>query len=122
MKKIFLLFSLIVTLSFTLWSQTQATEPWYVFKGHNILQGVNKDSLKIQPTVKNSPIYAETFIQSPSSWKFFWNMVLSWVNYTNHLNTIIRILYQILLVVFFVGFFHLVWLFYTFFNDILWKK
>jgi ABC-type lipoprotein release transport system permease subunit len=44
------------------------------------------------------------------------------INYQSDLNDIKHILYQILLLLFVYVFFNLTWIFYTFYNDIIWKK
>jgi hypothetical protein len=44
------------------------------------------------------------------------------INYKEDFNDLKEIQYQILLIHFFVWFFHLMWIFYTFKNDLLWKK
>jgi len=111
MKKIFFLFALMCGLSFALPSQTSATTTHYYFEGPTILEGIDTDSLKETPTI--TPLNF-TYDSTSAILETYETL-----DYTPHLNTIIWVLYQILLVLFFIGFFHLVWLFYTFFNDIL---
>ena len=74
-------------------------------------------------------LYNEVFSWSTWSLYFSWVRLFEDINYPalhsntwNDLKDIKEILYQMLLIVLFVWFFHLTWLFYSFKNDLLWKK
>jgi len=114
MIKIFLFLSVLLSMFFSFWNEAWATGTLYYFETPTVLEGINTTSLEETPTISELDF---TYNSSSGTIEKYETL-----DYTNHLNSIIFILYQILLVIFFVGFFHLVWIFYTFFNDILWKR
>lgn len=111
-KKILIPFIVILFLLFPdTFASSWETQTWTVFSWSVIFQDVNYDSLKND---------LETEILSFDYNSIIWDYQT--ISYKKDLEDIKNILYQILILLFFVWFFHLMWLFYTFFNDILWKK
>lgn len=90
-------------------ASTGETQTWYVFSWTHIFNDINYDSFKTELILENLEI-------NTSSWTY------QTINYKADLEDIKAILYQLLLVIFFTNFFFLTWIFYSFKNDLLWKK
>ncbi len=110
--QIILLF--IISYSFTS-ANTWETNTWKVFSWSIIFQDIEYESLKneIQKDILN-------FSYTNNEGTFIWEY--EQINYSQDINDLKNILYQMFLLQFFTFFFHLMWIFYTFKNDLLWKK
>ena len=111
-KYLFLPFIIVL---FVLFTDAFADETWtwnLYFSWTRIFESINYDSFK-------NELNKEVLNIDYWSWNIW---TFETINYQEDLNDIKEILYQILLVNFFVWFFFLTWIFYSFKNDLLWKK
>lgn len=111
-KYLFLPFIIVL---FVLFPDAFADETWtwnLYFSWTRIFESINYDSFK-------NELNKEVLNIDYWSWNIW---TFETINYQEDLNDIKEILYQILLVNFFVWFFFLTWIFYSFKNDLLWKK
>jgi hypothetical protein len=90
-------------------ASTGETQTWYVFSWSYIFEDINYESFQTEILLENLEINTSSGTYQT-------------INYKEDLQDIKAILYQILLIIFFTCFFHLTWIFYTFKNDLLWKR
>lgn len=96
-------------------ANTGETNTGKVFSWSIIFQDIDYESLKneLQKDILN-------FSYTNNEGTFIWEY--EQINYSQDINDLKDILYQMFLLQFFTFFFHLMRIFYTFKNDLLWKK